>query len=320
MGAIVVSLTALLMAFITPAMLLTPTDGEAEAPYLLVMEVEQQEEEVMIRLQTGQAVEEFPLETYLIGVVLSEMPMSFEPEALKAQAVAARTFAMRQLENGKHLEFDLCGQSSCCQAWAGQAVLEEKLGNCWESCWNKAAAAVESTAGQVLTYEGELIDAVYFSCSGGVTEDAVAVWGSEVPYLQSVKSPGEEEAGKFHTSVTLSREEFCGKILQVQPLAQLGGRAEGWLGEVSRTEGGGVAEMVIGGCAFAGTQLRQLFGLNSTNFTLETEGDELVFSVYGYGHRVGMSQYGANAMAASGKNYQEILLHYYEGVKIQQRQ
>ena len=318
-GSVFAGLTALLMAVMLPAMLLSPVE-EAHQTKMLIIENEIPEQEaIMVSLQAGQSKRELPLEEYLVGVVLSEMPMSFEMEALKAQAVAARTFAMRQKENGKHLDFDLCGQSSCCQAWTEQDALKEKLGDSWERYWKKAEMAVKSTAGQVLTFQGELIDAVYFSCSGGITEDAVAVWGAEVPYLQSVESPGEEAAGKFHTEVELSREEFCATVLEAQPLADLSGSARNWLGKVKRTEGGGVEEMIIGGCVFKGTELRRLFGLNSTNFTLEEKGKQLVFSVYGYGHRVGMSQYGANAMAADGCTWEEIVAHYYEGVEIENR-
>ena len=317
-GSILAGLTALTMAVLAPVLLLPTAGAKAEPPKMLVIEAAEPEQgRRTVRLQVGQAVEELELEEYLVGVVLSEMPISFDLEALKAQAVAARTFALRQMDGGKHAAFDLCGQSSCCQAWAGEAVLEEKLGQCWQNYWDKAETAVKSTAGQVLTYEGELIDAVYFSCSGGTTEDAVAVWGGEVPYLQSVKSPGEEQAGKFHTEEVFSREEFCRIILEAQPLAGLSGRMGSWLGQTTRTAGGGVEKMTIGGCLFTGTQLRQLFGLNSTNFTLSVQGDAFVFSVYGYGHRVGMSQYGANAMAIAGKSYTEILKHYYEGVEVE---
>ena len=318
LSAIFAGLVALAIAVSMPALLLSPVEAETGHPPLLVIEAEKPEH--TIRLQTGQAVEELPLETYLVGVVLSEMPMSFEPEALKAQAVAARTFAVRQMGGGKHLDVDLCGQSSCCQAWADQETLQEKLGDSWQRYWEKAEAAVKATSGQVLTYDGQLIEAVYFSCSGGMTEDAVAVWGGEVPYLQSVESPGEEQAGKFHTTVSFPRDAFCRIILQAQPLANFSGRAAGWLGSVDRTEGGGVEAMTIGGCRFTGVQLRQLFGLNSTNFDLQMQGDEFIFSVYGYGHRVGMSQYGANAMALAGKSYEEILRHYYEGIKIEKWQ
>ena len=318
-GSVIAGVAALLMAVAMPMVLLSPVEIPEE-PKLLVIEAEQpRQSEITVKLQTGQAMKELPLEEYLIGVVLSEMPMSFEQEALKAQAVAARTFAMGQLDNGKHRDFDLCGQSSCCQAWTGEEMLARKLGNSWQAYWEKASAAVESTEGQVLTYDGELIDAVYFSCSGGMTEDAVAVWGGDVPYLRSVESPGEEQAGKFHTMKEFSREDFCEIILQARPLTDLSGRAEGWIGKETRTEGGGIAEITIGGCTFKGTEIRQLFGLNSTNFTVETENERVIFSVYGYGHRVGMSQYGANAMAAEGKNYKEILCHYYDGVKVEKR-
>lgn len=319
MGSIFAGLAAVLIAAVMPAVLLSPVELSEEPKLLVIESAQPAQAERKVSLQTGKSVKELPLEEYLVGVVISEMPMSFEPEALKAQAVAARTFAMRQLEYGKHREFDLCGQSSCCQAWTGEEMLAQKLGKGWKTYWEKASAAVESTKGQVLTYEGELIDAVYFSCSGGATEDAVAVWGGEVPYLQSVKSPGEEQAGKFHSTKEFTREDFCRIILQARPLADLSGRPETWFQSVEHTEGGGIAEMTIGGCVFKGTELRQMFDLNSTNFTVEPKNEKLLFSVYGYGHRVGMSQYGANAMAQEGKTYKQILRHYYEGVEIEEK-
>ena len=321
MGSILAGLTALVMAVAAPMILLPDTAKTNDTPWMLVIEeTEQQRDEVEITLQTGNAVQKLPLEEYLVGVVLSEMPMSFEDEALKAQAVAARTFTLRQMEGGKHEAYDLCDQSSCCQAWAGKEVLKEKLGSSWEEYWDKAEMAVKSTKHVVLTYNGELIDAVYFSCSGGATEAAVAVWGSEVPYLQSVESPGEEAAGKFQSVKTVSADAFRRTILNAQPLADLRGRSSNWIGEAIYTEGGGVEKITIGGIAFSGTQLRQMFGLNATNFTLSADGEMLEFTVRGYGHRVGMSQYGANAMAAEGKDYTEILNHYYTGVTLEKRQ
>ena len=321
MGSILVGLTALVMVFLTPAVLLDPVEVPKESGRLLIVEEEgPARENKMVTLQTGQSVLELPIDTYLTGVVLSEMPMTFEMEALKAQAVAARTFTLRQIGGGKHRDFDLCDQSGCCQAWTGKEMISEKLGNGWENYWKKATAAVEETQGLVLTYGGELIDAVYFSCSGGATEDAVAVWGGEVPYLQSVESPGEEDAGKFHTTAAYTRDEFSRIILNTHPLAELNGSVKKWFGPVKRTNGGGVEEMIIGECVFKGTELRGLFGLNSTNFTVNAEDDMIIFSVYGYGHRVGMSQYGANAMAKAGSNYNEILEHYYTGAEIEKWQ
>lgn len=317
MSSIIVGITALFIAFISPAILLQPAEAVEEPARLLVVESQPEAEETIIRLQTGKGVENLDLNTYLTGVLLAEMPMSFEIEALKAQAVAARTFTLRQFQGGKHESADICDQSECCQAWIGQEGLSDKLGDCWKNYWERATHAVEATADLVMTYEGELINAVYFSCSGGATEDAVAVWGGAVPYLVSVESPGEENASKYQTEVSVTREAFCRIILQAQPLADLSGPMEHWVGSVERSKGGGVAEMVIGGVTFTGTELRTLFGLNATNFTLQPENGEMVFEVFGYGHRVGMSQYGANAMAQGGKSFREILAHYYQGVKIE---
>ena len=314
--AVLVGLTALVFAVISPMVLLTPVEAEPPPNQLLIMEPEQAKQDTTIRLYVGGQVTELPLEEYLIGVVLSEMPASFEHEALKAQAVAARTFAVRQKNGGKHSDFDLCDQSSCCQAWTGENALRQKLGGVWQTYWNKASRAVKATEGEVLTYQGSLIDAVYFSCSGGQTEDAAAVWGTEVPYLQSVKSPGEEPAAKYESEVTISEEDFIAILRKENSRADFSEPPAGWFGSILRTQGGGVASMEIGGYSFSGTRLRSLFGLNSTDFTVSVTGQGICFSVRGYGHRVGMSQYGANAMASKGKTYDEILLHYYSGAEL----
>lgn len=301
--AILTGVTAMVMAVMMPMVLLSPQDHKQEDK-VLIMEVPSQQE----RTVSIQGVD-MPLEEYLVGVVLSEMPMSFELEALKAQAVAARTFAMRQMEGGKHTDFDLCGNATCCQAWTSPEAMEQKLGN---EYLEKAKQAVNATKGQVMTYEGKLIDAVYFSCSGGQTEDAVAVWGGQVPYLRSVKSPGEETASKYRSVVNVPMAQFRAAL----PEATLTGNPSSWFGGITRTNGGGVSEMVIGGQPYTGTDLRSRFHLNSTMFEIAIGSDEITFEVQGYGHRVGMSQYGANAMAKDGKKYREILAHYYTGVVI----
>ena len=136
-----------------------------------------------VQLKTEDGVETVDEDTYLTAVVLSEMPASFEPEALAAQAVAARTFLARQRLAGKHMDCDVCADSACCQAWSSEATLEAKYGVELPQYWDKASAAVAETAGEILTYDGAPIEAVYFSCSGGSTEAAVAVWGTDVPYL-----------------------------------------------------------------------------------------------------------------------------------------
>ena len=175
---------------------------------------------------------------------------------------------------------------------------------------------MESTDGQVLEYEGKLIDATFFSCSGGRTEDAAAVWGSSVPYLQPVESPGEEQAQNFHTQVSFPAGAFAQTILAAAPEARLTGDPAAWLGEVALTPGGAVDTMRIGGVLFSGTELRGLFSLRSARFTLGWDGEQFTFDVYGSGHRVGMSQYGAQAMALAGADAETILKTYYTGVEL----
>lgn len=253
-----------------------------------------------VRLLADGEVTELSLHDYLIGVLMAEVPMDFEPEALRAQAVASRTYALHCV---KHDGADVCADSGCCQAW------REPQG---EASCEKARAAVEATDGKVLCYGGELIDATFFSCSGGMTEDALAVWGAQVPYLQSVESPGEEQAAAFHSEAVFTPEEFAARL----PGAELTGDPAGWLGEEQRTEGGGVASMEIGDMCCTGTELRRIFSLRSTRFDLTYRDGSFCFDVYGSGHRVGLSQYGAQAMAQSGADYAEILHTYYTGAEI----
>ena len=247
------------------------------------------------------------MEAYLVGVVLAEMPSDFEPEALKAQAVAARTYTRKAgLTGGKHGDGSVCTDAACCQAWISPEEYLTRGGT--EEGLERVRTAVYATAGEVLTYEGELIEATYFSCSGGRTEDAVAVWGADFPYLQSVSSPGEEAAAHYRDTVIFTPVKFQ-KLLGVT----LQGQPDTWFGEVKHTDGGGVAEMVIGGKCYTGTQLRSVLGLRSTAFAVTAGESDIVITTRGYGHRVGMSQYGADAMAVAGSSYEEILAHYYPG-------
>ena len=261
-------------------------------------------------LQPDGTVRQMDMEEYLVGVVLAEMPASFEGEALKAQAVAARTYAGKaHLTGGKHGNGSVCTDSTCCQAYITQEDYLQKGGT--ELGIEKVRGAVNATAGQVLTYNGELIEATYFSCSGGSTEDAQAVWGADFPYLQAVDSPGEEDCQYYFDRVILPKdrvETILGMGLAEDPST--------WIGKVSRTPGNGVATVEIGGRIFKGTELRTLLGLRSTQFEISADDRGLVIETRGWGHRVGMSQYGADAMAVTGKTYQEILAHYYQGTQL----
>lgn len=317
--AIAAALTAVVFTALVPAVLL-PVKPEPETVTVVVEQAENapgiQEK---IQLKTEKGIIALDMEEYLVGVVLSEMPASFHIEALKAQAVAARTFAQRSLSESKHRDCDLCAQSDCCQAWTEASAMVRKLGNAWESYYNKARCAVWETEGEILTYKGAPIEAVYFSCSGGRTEDAAAVWGSEVPYLQSVKSDGEEDTKNYSSQVCVSVDAFRKKILAENECADLNGAPAHWIGETTYSQGGGVDEIIIGGQSFDGTRIRALFDLKSTQFTVLVQSDKIIFRVLGYGHRVGMSQYGANIMAEEGSDYKQILTHYYTGVQIERR-
>ena len=255
-------------------------------------------------------IEQMELDTYLTSVVLCEMPADFESEALKAQAVVARTYALRRLEgNGKHTGAAICTDASCCQGYRSQ---EEYLSNGGrQELLDKVIAAVRETTNEVLVYDGELIEATYFSCSGGTTEDAQAVWGSFIPYLQSTESPGEERATHYTDTVVFKTEEFQ-RLLG----SELSSEPENWIEGITYTEGGGVDTIQICGVLYKGTTLRQKLGLRSTSFVITVLGNTVTITTKGFGHRVGMSQYGADAMALQGSTYPEILSHYYQGAEL----
>lgn len=258
-------------------------------------------------LMDGQVVQ-MDLEEYLVGVILAEMPASFELEALKAQAVVARTYALRCA--GKHTQGSICTDFACCQAY----IPPEKYLTDYNGTWaglEKIREAVTATRGKVLTYDGKLVLSTYFSCSGGSTEDAASVWGQDIPYLQAVESPGEEYAAVYADSVSFTAEQFQNRLGVILP-----GTPQSWFGTITYTSGGGVETIEIGGACYRGTTLRTLLGLRSTVFTLKITENTITVETRGFGHRVGMSQYGADAMAAGGSSYSEILSHYYRGTQL----
>lgn len=318
-------LTAMLMGLVVPAVLLNfavmllgrnvAEEPEPAQTERYVAEETTVPETVVLPMRLRQvsgSVVEMEMDTYLVGVVLAEMPASFEMEALKAQSVVARTYTQKAYETGgKHGDGSVCTQSSCCQAYITESDYLAKGGT--QENVEKVRTAVAATSGCVLTYEGALIEATYFSCSGGSTEDAAAVWGTDFPYLQAVSSPGEENASHYTDTVTFTAQEF-----QSAMGINLSGSPQGWFGTVTYTEGGGVATMVIGGESYKGTELRSILGLRSTAFTISAGEDSITVTTKGYGHRVGMSQYGADAMAVAGSGYEEILTYYYQGTVLTQ--
>lgn len=263
-----------------------------------------------MQLLTGNGtVTEMEMDQYLVGVMLAEIPAYFGEEAIKAQSVAARTYTLRSIQSGKH-SGAVCTNYACCQAYITQQDYLAGGGTIQDI--EKVRSAVEAASGQVLTYEGQLIEATYFSCSGGSTEDAEAVWGADFPYLQAVESPGEENAEHYRDSVFFTAAEFNEALG-----TDFTGDPAQWIGEVTKTDGGGVDVICLGGADFKGTDVRRRLGLRSTIFTMAEENGGIRVTTRGFGHRVGMSQYGADAMAAQGSSYKDILSHYYQGAVLE---
>lgn len=263
--------------------------------------------QISVLMQDG-TIQMMDMNDYLTCVVLREMPASFEVEALKAQAVVARTYALRRYTSaGKHVGAAVCTNADCCQGYYDLNQYLDSGGE--EENIAKIQAAVSMTDKLVLVYNGELIDATYFSCSGGMTEDAKAVWGAEIPYLQSTESPGEESAAHYVDTATFTIADFLRML-------NLDDKNKVQIGNITYTSGGGVDTISVCGTLFKGTEFRQKLGLRSTAFVISVIGDTVTVTTKGYGHRVGMSQYGADAMAVGGAGFPEILAHYYRGTQL----
>ncbi|SHI37982.1 stage II sporulation protein D [Lutispora thermophila] len=255
------------------------------------------------------------LEEYIAGVVAAEMPATFHIEALKAQALAARTYTLLRMKyfGGKgcsqHPEADICTDPSHCQAFVDPNTLGKNQKKIYE--------AVNSTKGEVIVYEDKLIDAVFHSTSGGITENSEDVWVNKVPYLRSVLSQYEDHSPKLISRKEISIDDFVSGMLSLDNTITLDKKnLESQIQIIERSSGGRVMKIKIGDKYFSGRDIREQFGLNSTNFSIDIGKNRITFEVIGYGHGIGMSQYGADGMANHGATYQEIIKHYYTGVEI----
>lgn len=294
----------------------TPVD-ETESPPFVSGELDRA---AVLKVLDGDTVLEMDLGEYLIGVVRAEMPASFQPEALKAQAVAARTYTLYKIQTGGNHggDADICTDSTCCQAYLDEERARANWGADAEDNEKKVEEAVAETDGEVILYAGVPILAVFHSSSAGLTRQAGEVWLNDLPYLQAVDSPEPAEAiPNYYSRVEFTAEEFRGKILAAFPEADLSGGMETWLKDAVVDSAGSVSTVSVGGVTIKGSGLRSALGLRSACFTWEVRDGGLVFFVTGYGHGVGMSQYGANAMASRGADYREILTHYYTGVTVE---
>ncbi|EGL81773.1 stage II sporulation protein D [Caldalkalibacillus thermarum TA2.A1] len=285
-----------------------PDPGEAPVPDIMVR---------VYRTNT-KTIEKVPLEEYVRGVVASEMPHDFELEALKAQAMAARTYIIRRLiekdfndaPEGADVRDDTGHQ-----VYQNEAELRRRWGKAYAHKISRINQAVNETRGKVITYQGKPIDATFFSTSNGYTENSEDYWGKQIPYLRSVESPWDKESPRFEQQMRFSLDEFQQKLgVQLslpassgQPFAEI----------VSRTEGQRVKEVQVGDRTFTGREIRELLGLPSSDFQWTIAGNEVVITTAGYGHGVGLSQYGANGMAKEGYTADDIVRYYYQDVAIE---
>ena len=266
------------------------------------------------------SVREVTMAEFLPGVLAGEMPASFALDALRAQAVAARTYILSCMSRSRdaHAGAAVCTDPGCCQAWLSESELRERWGGAYESYLARIREAVAGTDGTCLTWEGEPILSCFHASSLGCTEDSGSVWSTQLPYLTSVFSPeSEETVPDLVTRVYVSAENFRDAVCSVSP-AVLSADPAGWVGEIIRDTAGRVSGVMLGGAYLSGSTLRELFTLRSTDFTLRWTGTDFLFTVAGYGHGVGMSQYGAQIMASRGADWREILRHYYPGAVLEE--
>ncbi len=283
------------------------------------------EPNVRVYLSATGTTMELPLEKYVSGVVAAEMPAEFRLEALKAQAIAARTFIVRRLAANDTSGVP-SGDADVTDTVSHQVFIPPdqakaewtRLGKAKD--WEKLEQAIRESRDAVMTYQGRAITASFFSTSNGYTENAEDVWGNVVPYLKSVDSPWDKKiAPRFKETVTMKRSEVLQKLnLSASAIPVSAQQGSAWMEVLSTTKGHRIKEMQIAGQTFSGPEVRNLLGLRSSQFSWKSDGDEIEFTTYGYGHGVGMSQWGANGMAQEGHTATQILKHYYTGISFGQ--
>ena len=265
-------------------------------------------------------VEEVALDTYLCNVVSAEMPVDFEKEALKAQAIVARTYTIYKINNKKHDNADICDDSTCCQAWISKEDRLSRWADNKEEKWAKIEECVNETKGKIITYNNQPINAFFHSNSGGKTELPVDVWGggTNMPYLQVVETSGEDGYTQYNSEVELTNEEVLEKLKTKYSDIQIDFNNEEDIKILEYTTSGRVKTIKFGNYEISGTEARSIFGLRATNFQITKTEGKVKFTVVGYGHGVGMSQTGADSMAKNGSTAEDIIKHFYVGVEIKE--
>ncbi len=271
---------------------------------------------VKVMSVSSKNITEMTLNEYLLGVVAAEINSTYHEEAIKAQIIASHTLLLYVKEHKKDDlgSADITDDSTQHQAFLTTEQQKEKWGENYDIYVSKISKCVDEVINLILQYEGKTINAVFHSTSNGNTEDAKDVWGGDYPYLKSVPSVGDTLSPTHISTVTVSKKDFEDKLKSHK--VTLDSNPEKWLKEITNTQTGMVKTIKIGDKEFKGTDIRTIFNLKSSTFSVEYKDDKFIFTVKGYGHGVGMSQYGANHMASQGFSYEEILKHYYNGVEI----
>ena len=317
----VISTLLIALSFTLPSLLVLPfskekssvklnDQGSASPPTLTI---EHFDTEVAVFRSAKKNIETLPLEEYVVGVVASEMGADFELEALKAQALTARTYVVSHLlhpDTANLPEGANVTDTVTYQVYKDHTELKKIWGKDYDWKLKKITEAVQETKGEILTYNEKPITASFFSTSNGFTENAEEYWNNQVPYLKSVESPWDKDSPKFTAQKTLSINEFEEKLgVKINTQEDIGTI-------ISRTSGKKVAEVKIDGKQFTGREIREKLDLRSTDFSWKRKGDSIIVTTKGFGHGVGMSQYGANGMAKEGKGYLDIVNHYYQNVAV----
>lgn len=262
--------------------------------------------QVRVKRNETNIIEIIPLEQYLVGVLAGEMPVSYDIEALKAQAVAARTYTIRKIEINKQNEYDVIDTTND-QVYLDQNYLKQLWQEKYEQNIKKIKQAIKETSGEYITYNGKTIQAFFFSTSSGTTENCKDVFGENLPYLTSVTSTWDQNSPSYLTTTTFTKEEFYQK-LEIPYEENLNV-------EIERNQTNSINQITINNITLKGTKFRFKLGLKSTNIEIEEQEDHIIIKSKGYGHGVGMSQYGAYELAKQGYTYEEILKYYYQGIE-----
>lgn len=297
----IIYLTILLIGIPTLSVLLIKPKEIIEKQYTF-----EKTTKVRVKRVNKNIIETIPLEKYLIGVLSGEMPVSYELEALKAQAVAARTYTLNKMDMNKEFEYDIVDNTND-QMYLDENQLKENWGNKYEEYRKKIKQAVEETSGQYLTYDGKIIKAFFFSTSSGKTENCKDVFGENLPYLVSVSSEWDENSPSYIDKKEFTKEEFYEKLnLPYNKELNI---------EINRNNTNSINTIDINGNIMKGTDFRYELNLKSTNLEIEEANNNIIITSKGFGHGVGLSQYGAQELALKGYKYDEILKHYYQGTE-----